>query len=175
MKKMILSLLSLFFVAFTSIGQTTTATADKMYEHAGQTIDVKVIKVGETTITYKYPGEDAEQTIGKLAVAKIVYASGRTEEISDKVVVGSKDDWENVQIVTDPSQVLGLKKGDEVRGKTSGMFSYNSAGSADKKAAKKLKEAAAEAGSPFVLLTADKSDGFGVKQSIKKGVLYSYK
>lgn len=175
MKKIILSLLSLIFVAFTSFGQASTATNDKMYEHSGQTIDVKVIKVGEATITYKYPGEDAEQTIGKLAVAKIIYSSGRTEAVSDKVEIGDKNDWEKVQIVTDPSQVLGLKKGDEVRGKTSGMLSYNSAGSADKKAAKKLKEAAAEAGAPFVLLTADKSDGFGVKQSIKKGYLYTYK
>lgn len=175
MKKTILSLFPLLFAAFISFAQAPSATADKMYEHSGKIIDVKIIKVGESTITYKYPGEDAEQTIGKLAVAKITYSSGRTEDVSDKVVIGGKDDWEKVQIVSDPSQVLGLKKGDEVRGKTSGMFSYNTAGSADKKAARKIKEAAAEAGAPFVLLTSDKSDGFGVKQSIKKGVLYTYK
>jgi len=55
------------------------------------------------------------------------------------------------------------------------MFSYNTAGSADKKAAKRIKEAAAEIGSPFILMTSDKSDGFGVKQAIKKGIAYSYK
>ena len=174
MKKTILSLLSLFLIACTVAAQTT-ASADKMYKHSGEVLDVKIIKVGEGTITYKYPGEDAEQVIGKLAVSKIVYSSGRTEDISDKVVVSGKDDWEKVQIVTDKDQILGLKKGDEVRGKTSGMLSYNSAGSADKKATKKIKEAAADAGAPFVLLTSDKSDGFGVKQSIKNGVLYTYK
>jgi len=175
MKKVFLSLLSLILVASSSFAQTSATPTDKMYKHSGDVLDIKVIKVGETTITYKYPGEDAEQTIGKLAVNKIVYASGRTEEVTDKVVIGGKDDWEKVQIVTDPSNVLGLKKGDEVRGKTSGMFTYNSAGSADKKATKKIREAAAEAGAPFILLTSDKSDGFGVKQSIKNGVLYSYK
>lgn len=149
--------------------------ADKMVKHSGQNLDVKIVKVGETTITYKYPGEDAEQTIGKYAVAKITYSSGRTETISDKVVVSGKSDWENVVIFTDASEALGLKKGEEVRGKTSGMLSYHTAGSADKKATRKIKEEAAEAGAPFILMTADKSDGFGVKQSIKKGYLYTYK
>jgi hypothetical protein len=151
-------------------------TADKMKKHSGETLDVKIIKVNETTINYKYPGEDAEQTIGKYAVAMITYgASGRKEEISEKVIVSGKDDWEKVIIITDASEVLGLKKGEEIRGKTSGLISYNSAGSADKKATKKIKEEAAEAGAPFILMTADKADGYGIKQSIKKGITYSYK
>jgi hypothetical protein len=75
----------------------------------------------------------------------------------------------------DKAQTLGLKKGDEVRGKTSGMLSYNTAGSADKKASRKIKEAAAEMGAPFVLLTSDKNDGFGIKQAVKNGVAYNYK
>lgn len=175
MKKAIFSFFALTLFAVAAISQTPAAAVDKMYKHSGEVIDVKIVRVGETTITYKYPGEDAEQTIGKLAVNKIVYSSGRTEEISDKIVISGKDDWEKVQIITDPGQVVGLKKGDEVRGKTSGMFSYNTAGSADKKATRKIKEAAAEAGAPFILMTSDKSDGFGVKQSIKNGVLYNYK
>ncbi|UAY51799.1 hypothetical protein [Ferruginibacter albus] len=173
MKKISLSLIAMLVAVF-SFAQT--AVNDKMAKHSGETLDVKIIKVNENTITYKYPGEDAEQTIGKLAVASITYgSSGRKETISDKVVVSSKDDWEQVQIVTDPSQVLGLKKGEEVRGKTSGLLSYNTAGSADKKATRKLRESAAELGAPFILLTSDKSDGYGVKQSIKNGVTYSYK
>lgn len=173
MKKIVLFLVSAFM--FGSAFSQATATADKIFKHSGETLDVKVIKVGESTIIYKYPGEDAEQTIGKLAVNKVVYASGRSEEISDKVVVSDKSDWEKVQIITDKAQILGLKKGEEVRGKTSGLLSYNTAGSADKKASRKLKEAAAEMGAPFILLTSDKNDGFGVKQSVKNGVAYNYK
>lgn len=173
MKKVILFLLAAFI--FSSSFSQTTATADKIYKHSGETLDVKVIKVGESTIIYKYPGEDAEQTIGKLAVSKVVYTSGRSEDISEKIVVSDKADWEKVQIITDKAQILGLKKGEEVRGKTSGLLSYNTAGSADKKASRKLKEAAAEMGAPFILLTSDKNDGFGVKQSIKNGITYNYK
>lgn len=171
MKKLILSLLIASF-GLLSFAQT----GDKMKKHSGETIEVKIIKVNETTINYKYPGEDAEQTIGKYAVASITYGgSGRKEDISEKIVVSGKDDWEKVVILTDASEVLGLKKGEEIRGKTSGLLSYNTAGSADKKATKKIKEEAAEAGAPFILMTADKSDNYGVKQSIKKGVAYSYK
>jgi hypothetical protein len=169
MKKLIvLALVSL-------ITLTGFAQADKMLKHSGETLEVKIVKVGEEVITYKYPGEDAEQTIGKLAIASITYSSGRKEDISEKIVVSGKDDWEKVQILTDKSQVVGLKKGEEVRGKTSGLISYNTAGSADKKATKRIKEAAAELGAPFVLMTSDKADGFGIKQSIKNGVAYTYK
>ena len=76
MKKVFLSLLSLILVASSSFAQTSATSTDKMYKHSGDVLDVKIIKVGETTITYKYPGEDAEQTIGKLAINKIVYGSG---------------------------------------------------------------------------------------------------
>ncbi len=169
MKKLILS------VSFAVVALSQLFAQDKLKKHSGETLDVKVLRVNEATINFTYPNETAEQTIGKLAIATITYASGRKEEISEKVVVSSKDDWEKVQIITDQSQILGLKKGDEVRGKTSGFFSYNTAGSADKKATKRIKEAAAEAGAPFVLLVSDKSDGFGVKQSIKNGVVYTYK
>lgn len=171
MKKLV-SLLSIFLISFGAFAQNSS---DKLFKHSGEALDVKVIKVGEFTITYKFPGEDAEQVISKLAVNKITYSSGRTEEISEKIVVSGKSDWEKVQIITDKAQVVGLKKGEEVKGKTSGMLSYNSAGSADKKASRKLKEDAAEAGAPFVLLTSDKSDGFGIKQSVKNGIAYSYK
>lgn len=175
MKRVFLSLFASIFCLL-AIAQTNGKTNDKMIKHSGETLEVKVIKVGETTITYKYPGEDAEQTIGKFAVASITYGtSGRKEKITDKIVVSGKDDWEKVEILTDKSQVLGLKKGDDVRGKTSGMLSYHTAGSADKKATKKIKMAAAEEGAPFVLMVSDKSDGFGVKQAIKNGTLYQYK
>lgn len=171
MRKIFLSLIGSLFVLF-------AFSQDKMFKHDGEKIDVKIVKVAEFTIVYKYPGEDAEQTIGKLAVAKIVYGSGRTEQVSDKVVVNSKDDWESVQIIEDKSQVIGLKKKEEIRGKTSGFLNYNSAGTADKKATRKLKEAAAELGAPFILMTADndaRAGNGGTNQGIKKGFAYSYK
>ena len=173
MKKMILTV-SAAFIAMLSFAQR--ATADKMMKYSGGLIDVTVIKAREQNIIYKYPGEDAEQTIGKFAVAKITCGkSGRIESISEKIAVSGKDDWESVEVLTDPAQVVGLKKREEMKGKASGFLSYNSAGSADKEATKRIKVDAADLDAPFILLVSDKSDGFGVKQAIKKGVVYYYK
>ena len=66
MKKVFLSLVASIF-AVVAIAQSV----DKLKKHSGETLEVKVIKVGETTISYKYPGEDEEQTIGKYAIASI--------------------------------------------------------------------------------------------------------
>lgn len=153
---------------------------DKLFFHNGKTVEGKVIKVDEFFINYKYVGEDAEQTISKMAVQKIVYGSGREEEISQKIEINSKEDWEKVEILIDKSQIVGLKKLDEIQGKTMGFFSgYTSSAGADKRSMKKLLEAAAEMRAPFVYITADKDATAGNKaaygtQGNKKGIAYTY-
>lgn len=54
---------------------------DKIYKHGGETQDVKISKVNEFTISFTYPGETAEQMIGKYTVSKIGYSSGRSSQI----------------------------------------------------------------------------------------------
>jgi hypothetical protein len=153
-----------------------TSTNDKIYKHNGDVVQAKVLKVGESVITFKYPNEDAEHTVGKLAIERIEYSSGRTEKISDKVVINGKADWEKVQIIRDATAIVGLRKGDEISGKTSSWVSYNTQSGADKKATKHIKESAAEHNPPYVLLTADKevANWSGVSQGLKRGVIYSY-
>jgi hypothetical protein len=147
---------------------------DKMFKHTGEKLDVKILKVGEFTITYSYPNEVAEQTIAKYAIGKIEYGSGRKEDITEKIVVSSKDDWEKVVILEDVSATVGLKRQGEIKGKTAGMLSYRTAGNADKKSMERLKKEAAELGAPFILLTSEKDSKWST-QSIKKGFAYSYK
>ena len=163
----------LFAFLFSTIFSFVLFAQDKMHLHNGKDEDVMIIKVSEFTITYSYPNETAEQTIGKYAVDKIKYASGREEKISDKIVIAGKDDWEKVMILEKAEQATGLKSMGEVGGKTSGMMSFHTAGSADKKSMKKLLEDTAEKGAQFVLITADKDNQF-THQSKKRGVAYSY-
>lgn len=163
-----LMLLVALFVTIVSFGQ------DKMFKHTGEKIEVKIIKVGEWTISFSYPNETAEQTISKYAVAKIEYASGRKEDITEKIVISDKDDWEKVIILEDAGASVGLKRQGEIKGKTGGMFSYRTSGNADKKAMERLKKEAAELGAPFVILMSEKDSRF-TTQSIKKGFAYSYK
>lgn len=156
------------------------AQVDVITKHSGEIVKGKVVKVEEYTVVYKYDGEDAENSIGKYAIEKIVYGkSGRVEEVTEKIVVSSEADWEKVVILEDKAYIAGLKKGEEVRGKT-GLVNFQTGNTGDKKAEKKLKAAAAAIGCPFILLTADKttvgsnSNGLGGSQAIKKGVGYKY-
>lgn len=173
MRKSFLMLLAVSFVTTLALGQT--GQTDKMYKHSGEKLDVKIIKVGEFTISYTYPNEQAEQTIGKYAVAKVEYgSSGRKEEITEKIVINGKDDWEKVVILEDVANTVGLKKQGEIKGKTAGMLSYRTSGNADKKSMERLKKEAAELGAPFILMMSEKESRF-TTQAIKKGFAYSYK
>ena len=170
--KKILTVLALAALTVVAMAQ------DKIYLHSGKVIDGKVIKQEEFTIIYKYAGEDAEQTISKRAVGKIVYSSGREETVSDKIVINGEDDWEKVEILMDKGEVVGLVKKDEVTGKTSGYFSgYTSAAKGDKKSQMKMLKAAAALHCPFVYMTTDNAtSGAGTfgKQGLKKGIAYNY-
>src|ERR1043165_932306 len=114
-KKHLFTLLSSFSFSLIIFAQ------DKIFLHNGKDMDVKIIKVSEFTISYSYPNETAEQTIGKYAVGKIKYSSGREEKITDKILVSGKDDWEKVMILEKAEEAVGLKSLGEVDGKTSGM------------------------------------------------------
>lgn len=173
MKKKLLVLLAL--VATTLV----SAQVDQIFKHNGDVVKGKVLRVEEYTIAFVYDGEDAEYTIGRYSVEKILHDSGREEDISDKIVIKSKKDWEKVVILEDKSYIAGLKKGKEVRGKT-GLINFQTGNTGDRKAEKKLKMSAAEQGCAFILLTADKtttgasSNRLGGSQAIKKGIGYMY-
>ena len=161
---------------------SASAQNDSIYFHNGKTVEGNVVRVAEFTVVYKYAGEDAEQTVGKYAINKIIYGkSHRTEQFSEKVAVLSKEDWEKVVILEDKSQVAGLTKVDAVKGKTA-LINYRTAAGSSAKAEKDLKQKAAELGCMFVLMVSDKdadlsgSDGRGLggTQSMKSGVAYKY-
>ena len=151
------------------------AQSDSIYLHNGQVVGGKVYKIAEQTVTFTYADEDAQQTLGKYAVQKVIFGkSKRVQDVSERITVRSKDDWEKVVILEDVANSVGLKKQGEIRGKTAGMLSYRTAGNADKKSMERLKKEAAELGAPFVLLTSEKDSRWST-QSIKKGFAYSYK
>lgn len=168
-------LLGLLFTA-----SLVSAQVDQITKHSGEVVKGKVVKLEEYTVVFKYDGEDAENTISKYAIEKIVYGkSGRVEEVTEKIEVKGEADWEKVVILEDKAYIAGLKKGEEVRGKT-GLINFQTGNTGDKKAEKKLKMDAAKIGCPFILLTADKttvganSNALGGSQAIKKGIGYRY-
>jgi hypothetical protein len=175
---------TLFIAATVMAASTLTANAqaDSIYLHNGEIVGGKVLKVSEKTVTFTYVDEDAQQTLGKYAVARVVFGkSKRVQDVSDRIIVRSKEDWENVIVIQNTDEVAGLKRRTELKGKTR-QINYRTGEGSDKTALKKLKMDAAENGCPFVFITTDKDidrksdDGgsWGQVQSIKKGVGYAY-
>lgn len=173
MKKIVFALMSLMFPLLVS------AQTDVIKKHNGETVNGKVKRIEEYTVVFVYDGEEAENTLSKYAIEKITYKSGRVEEVTEKIVVRSEDDWEKVVVFEEKSYIAGLKKVDEIRGKTS-LINFQTGNTGDKKADKKLKMAAAAMGCPFVFMTAEKttvgasSNQLGGSQVIKKGLAYKY-
>ena len=105
MKKFLL--LALFFV-----GMAVNAQVDKIYKHNGEVVEGKVVRLDEYTVVFKYDGEDAENTFGKYAIEKIVYGkTGRVEEVTEKIVVSTEEDWEKVVILEYKIKKLSLTGG----------------------------------------------------------------
>ena len=174
MKKNILLLLMML------TSSLLVAQSDVITKHNGEIVNGKVLRVEEYAVVFKYDGEDAENSIGKYAIEKIVYGkSGRVQEITEKIVVSGEADWDKVVILEDKSYIAGLKKGGEVRGKT-GIINFQTGNTGDKKAEKKLKMAAAVLNCPFILMISDKttvganSNQIGGTQAIKTGLGYKY-
>ena len=113
MKKIIL-LLSL--ICFTAV---VSAETDAITKHSGKIVNGKVLRIDEYTVFLKYDGEDAENSIVKYTIKKIVYCKiGKVEEVTEKIILTGEADWQKVVILKEKFYLDGLKKAGEVRGKT---------------------------------------------------------
>ena len=93
----------------------TMAQNDKVFLHNGTTMEVSVKGISNGVITYSYPGESVTQEVSEKQVEKIVFASGREQQVSEKVIVRDKSDWEKVIITNIESDVAGLVRKGEVK------------------------------------------------------------
>jgi sRNA-binding regulator protein Hfq len=151
--RLIPAFLSLLFMPL-----LTSAQEDKIYLHNGSTIVGKVLGVDSDVVNFVYlKMENVKCT--RHAIEKIVYKSGKTDLISPRVVVTSKEDWQKVVVLGPKDDISALKYqgfiGDIRKPVTPDMMS-------DKEALRKLQEEAAAKGFPFVQISA------------KKNIAYSY-
>ncbi|WP_221390165.1 hypothetical protein [Dyadobacter sp. NIV53] len=172
MKKLIIAI-ALVFIGIESYSQ------DKIITHNQDTINCKVIETQETSVKYKYLNEDAINSISKNTVYKILFASGREQIISEKVIINSENDWSKVQITNNESEVAGLLKLGEIHAKANSGWSMTNAGKMQTKALKKLKQEAAEKGAHLVLILTQtsKNGSYGMSGGTKAsftGVAYGY-
>jgi len=162
---------STFILGLTLLSSIAFSQVDKIYKHNGEVVEAHVKKVGDFTVEFSYDGEDAVTSLSRYAVDKIFYGkSTRIEEVSEKIEITDDEDWTKVVIMEDKALVAGLRKGDDLKSKT-GWVNMRSGNGKDEKAEKKLKQQAADARCPFILLLSDKTVG---KSAKKTGTCYKY-
>ncbi|MEO6285821.1 MAG: hypothetical protein ABIN80_28600 [Dyadobacter sp.] len=150
---------------------------DLLVSHGAPDRTVSVVSVDDYSIKYAYPGESVTRSIGRAAVAKIVYASGRIEKFSDMVNVSGRDGWENVVITNNPNEVIGLQRAGEIKSKAGGYWSMRSTKGSDRKATERIKREAAALGGHVVYIQQHQTKGRGFysnPESIQSGVAYGY-
>ena len=146
MKKLLL-LLGLLIASSAFVMSQT----DHMYLHNGKTLDVNVKGIANGVITYSYPQETMTMEIAEHQVEKIVYASGRLQQISEKVRVKDKSDWEKVIITNLESDIKGLVRKGEVSATKVGS-AISKTDKIQAAAEQKMKIAAAEMGAHVIFI-----------------------
>lgn len=150
---------------------------DVLFRHGASERKVNIIAVDDYAIKYAYPGETVVNSIGRAAVAKIIYSSGRVEQISELIDVTGNDGWKNVIITSNPNEVIGLVRAGEIKAKAGGYWSMRSTKGSDRKATERIKREAAELGGHIVFIQQHETSGRGFyknPESIQSGVAYSY-
>jgi len=120
---------------------------DKIVILSGDTLKVNITVVAEDKVHFKYPNEDITNEILKSKVEKIIFNSGRIEEINQKI---QRKEGE-IFITHLENDTKGFKYIGEISAKTS-RVTFNSAGQAELNAYKKIKEEAIKIGANAILI-----------------------
>src|SRR5690606_17468854 len=130
---------------------------DKILKHSGEMIECKIIELTDKSIKYSYENESLVNSIPKSTVSEINLSSGRTQAISQKIVIKGIKDAQKVIVTNLESDINGLKRLGEVTAKgNSGMFP-NNVGAVKEKVLSKLKMKAAGMGGHIILILTESS------------------
>lgn len=144
MKKYLLASL-LVFCSFILV-----SAQDVVIKHDGSQLKVKVNYLTESMVVFTIPGETRSVKMGKAEVEKIIYQSGRTEVVSQKVVINGRQDWNKIVVTSNPLSIVGLTKKGEIKVKSgkqaNGMAKFES------KDIEKIKKQAADMGAHVVVV-----------------------
>ena len=167
----------LFFLLFV-FSSVTCFAQDEVIFHNGKVAKGKVSEVTEQYIKFCYEGEEVTNIIGRCSVSEIKFSSGRTEQMSQKIVVETPKDWEKVRVVYDKNEVLGLKSLGQVEKHSSGTWSFSiTGGHFSEKTLKKVRQEAAKRGGCIVLVLTQQSKSGGLfsdGHASMTGEIYTY-
>lgn len=123
---------------------------DVVVKHDGSHLKVKVNYLTESAVAFTIPGETRPIKMGRAEVEKIIYQSGRTEAVSQKVIINGRQDWNKIIVTSNPLSIVGLTKKGEIKVK-SGKQAHGVA-NFESKDIEKIKKQAADMGAHVVVV-----------------------
>lgn len=167
------------FVSFVTLIITASFAQDVVTMHNGTVAKGKVVENEPTFIKFMYEGETVASTLGKVAIEKIQFESGRVEECSQKIVINNpKKEYEKIQVLREKDECVGLVRIQEFTEKSGGAWSLGTtAGKYMQKTIKKLQQKAADLGGCAILITSEESKGrsfFRNPDARMSAVVYKY-
>ena len=136
---------------------------DKIVKLNGETINCKVTEIAISAIKYQDQDEDIIRHVLSNQVHKIIFKSGKVEEINKNIVINGEDDWERIQIVNSDFDVSGLTKGEVIETSVNGA----GRGYTEEMALQKIKKIAASKGYHTVVIL--KTSGQGSHSGKSRG------
>lgn len=110
--KRVLAVLVFAFISVLAYSQEESKVElDTIYKLGGRQMNVNVLKITSSSITYSKPGTDVVETISRKKVQKVVHSSGKIEVFNKPVFQMIEDfQWEAVVMTENPKEVEGLYK-----------------------------------------------------------------
>lgn len=154
---------SFLLFAFLVCATMVSFAQDKLFFHNGTVVTGKVVQNEPSYIKFIYEGDDITSTLGKVAIEKIQFKSGRFEQCSSKVIIKDpKKDFEKVMVLREKDECTGLVRIQEFTEKSGGAWSIGTtSGKYMQKVIKKMQKKAAELGGCAFLITSEKSQSAG--------------
>ena len=158
----------------------TSMAQDIVVMHNGQEAVGQVIEKCKNCIKFIYDKETTLNTIGFNAIKEIRYQSGRTEQITAKIDVDPNEPktWDNIRVVYDKDEIMGLKSLGQVEKHSSGTWSFSiTAGHFSEKTLKKIRKEAGLRGGCIVLILSSQSQSGGLLNdghASMTGEIYTY-
>lgn len=177
-RNILICLIGLGLLSGTGFSQNTPddqSPKDTIVKLGGVKMPVRILQVGRTDVTYQEIGQDDYKKMDQKQIQKLIYKSGRIEQINKPLFeMVDESDWRSVILTDNEDDVAGMTEKGKV--KSESYTRARNKRSALKSAEIRLKKKAANLGATIVLIEKkEATGGYGEVPSYKMaGTAYGY-
>ena len=128
----------------------TGKSQDKIIILNGDTINCQILEFNGIALTYKPSSPDTVCYMSSSKIYQLLYSNGEIQNVSKRITIAGKKDWEKVILTSDTADIEGLVKVGDLKTKT---YAWHDKEQARDEGQIKLRKEAAELGAFMVFIT----------------------